>query len=115
LAQSLRALREADGRPLVVILGVLANKDLEGIFAALRSVGSLKLFLVGFDASSAADPALLLDGARAAGLCAEARPDVSSALDLALSDAGPPPRVVICGSLYLAGEVLALDPETWPR
>ena len=24
-------------------------------------------------------------------------------------------RVVICGSLYLAGEVLALDEATWPR
>jgi dihydrofolate synthase/folylpolyglutamate synthase len=114
LAQSLRALRGKDGRPLAVILGVLANKDLEGIFAALRSIRPLKLFLVRFDASMAADPALLLDVARAAGLCAEARPDVSSALDLALSDAGPPPHVVICGSLYLAGEVLALDPATWP-
>ena len=23
-------------------------------------------------------------------------------------------RVVICGSLYLAGEVLAASPDTWP-
>lgn len=83
--------------------------------SALRSIRPLKLFLVGFDASMVADPALLLDVARAAGLCAEARPDVSSALDLALSDAGPPPHMVICGSLYLAGEVLAMDSETWPR
>lgn len=115
LAQSLRAIKEKDGRPLAVILGVLVNKDLEGIFAVLRLIRPLKLFLVGFDASTAADPALLLDVAWSAGFCAEAQPDVSSALDLALSDAGPPPHVVISGSLYLAGEVLAMDLETWPR
>ena len=28
----------------------------------------------------------------------------------ALSADGPAPRIVICGSLYLAGEVLAADP-----
>ena len=115
LARSLRDLRASDGRPLAVILGVLANKDLEGIFAALCSIAPLKLFLVGFDATAAADRAILLDVARRAGLYAEVRPDVSSALDLALSDAGPPPHVVISGSLYLAGEVLAMDLETWPR
>jgi dihydrofolate synthase/folylpolyglutamate synthase len=38
---------------------------------------------------------------------------VAEALDLSLRlGAG---RVVICGSLYLAGEVLGADPETWPR
>lgn len=114
LARSLSGLGEGDGRPLVIILGVLANKDLEGIFAALCSIGPLKLFLVGFDASEAANPAILLDVARRVGLRAEVRPDVSSALAVALSDNGPPPYVVICGSLYLAGEVLALDTESCP-
>lgn len=115
LARSLRDLRASDGRPLAVILGVLANKDLEGIFAALCPIRPLKLLVVAFDASAAADPAILLDVARRAGLYAEARPDVSTALDAALSDDGPPPHVVICGSLYLAGEVLALDSKTWPN
>lgn len=114
VARSLRELIARDGRPLVVILGVLANKDLKGIIAELGAIGPLKLFLVGFDATAAADPAILMDVARAAGLSAEAQPDVSSALEVALSDDGPPPHVVICGSLYLAGEILALDPETWP-
>ena len=36
----------------------------------------------------------------------------AEALDMALRlGAG---RVVICGSLYLAGEVLGASPETWP-
>ncbi|MNF05323.1 hypothetical protein D3C80_2050260 [compost metagenome] len=37
---------------------------------------------------------------------------VDEALDRALAlGAG---RIVICGSLYLAGEVLGASPETWP-
>jgi dihydrofolate synthase/folylpolyglutamate synthase len=31
------------------------------------------------------------------------------------SNSAPVPHIVICGSLYLAGEVLALSEETWPR
>ncbi len=37
-----------------------------------------------------------------------------SGLELALAAEGPPPRVVVCGGLHFAGEVLALSPETWP-
>ena len=36
-------------------------------------------------------------------------------MDEALGSDGPPPHLVICGTLYLAGEVLAASPETWPR
>jgi dihydrofolate synthase/folylpolyglutamate synthase len=39
---------------------------------------------------------------------------VSSALDAALAGEGPAPHVLIAGSHYLAGEVLALSPDTWP-
>ena len=44
----------------------------------------------------------------------ETAPDVSDAVALALGGEGPAPRVVICGGLHFAGEVLALSPETWP-
>jgi dihydrofolate synthase/folylpolyglutamate synthase len=38
-----------------------------------------------------------------------------SGFEAALAQDGPAPHVIICGSLYLAGEVLAASPETWPR
>jgi dihydrofolate synthase/folylpolyglutamate synthase len=69
---------------------------------------------IGFDANAAADPAILVDVARAAGLDAETQPKISAALEAAPSGEGPPPHVVICGSLYLADEVLALNSETRP-
>ncbi len=68
-----------------------------------------------FDADTATAPDVLAEAARAAGLKAEPADGLEAALARALADAGPvPPRIVICGSLYLAGEVLALSPETWP-
>ena len=44
----------------------------------------------------------------ASGGVARAGPDIRGALRALPAD-GPPARVLICGSLYLAGEVLKLD------
>jgi dihydrofolate synthase/folylpolyglutamate synthase len=111
LADFARSLTARDGRPVVLIAGLLANKDARGVFEALNGAVA-RVLTVGFDAASAADPAVLAGIARAEGLEAQSYPDVTTALDAALS--GPPPHVVIAGSLYLAGEVLGMSKETWP-
>ena len=98
-------------RPLALICGMLANKDAGGFFEAVRETGAT-ISTVGFD-GAAADPAALAAVARGRGLSATPAGSVSEALDMALRfGAG---RVVICGSLYLAGEVLGADRETWPE
>ncbi len=97
-------------RPLVLIVGMLANKDAGGFFEALKG-SEAHVFTVGFD-GAAADPAALAAVARGHGLGAQASSSVEAALSRALRlGAG---RVVICGSLYLAGEVLGASRETWP-
>jgi dihydrofolate synthase/folylpolyglutamate synthase len=73
-----------------------------------------RVLTVDFEADAAADARGLAEVARTAGLVAEACTDVTSALRAALSGDGPAPHICIAGSLYLAGEVLALSPETWP-
>ena len=97
-------------RPLALIVGMLANKDAGGFFAALsRSEGAV--FTVPFD-GAAAEPEALAAVARGHGLGATPCASVQEALSRALRlGAG---RVVICGSLYLAGEVLGASRETWP-
>jgi dihydrofolate synthase/folylpolyglutamate synthase len=100
-----------DGRPLVLIAGLLANKDAPAFFTALRDLAA-PVLTVGFAADAAADPQALTQAARAAGLDARACSSVDAALAEALRT--PRARVVICGSLYLAGEVLARDAATWP-
>jgi len=112
LAKALSDLQARDGRPLALICGMLGNKDAAGFFEAFVSLGP-KIFTVGFDADAAASPVALAQVATDAGLSAKACTDVHQALDLALSEGSP--RVMICGSLYLAGEVLGLDPSTWPN
>jgi len=98
-------------RPLALICGMLANKDAGGFFAALKDTGAT-VFTVGFD-GAAAEPAALAAVARGHGLAATQAGSVGEALDLALRfGAG---RVAICGSLYLAGEVLGASRETWPE
>ncbi|WP_428152880.1 bifunctional folylpolyglutamate synthase/dihydrofolate synthase [Brevundimonas sp.] len=97
-------------RPLALICGMLSNKDAGGFFAALKD-SQATVFTVGFD-GAAAEPAALAAVARGHGLAATPAGSVREALDLALRlGAG---RVAICGSLYLAGEVLGASRETWP-
>lgn len=97
-------------RPLALICGMLHNKDAGGFFAALKD-SQATVFTVGFD-GAAAEPTALAAVARGHGLAATPAGSVSEALDLALRlGAG---RVAICGSLYLAGEVLGASEETWP-
>jgi len=110
LATALAERQATAPRPTALIVGMLANKDAGGFFEALRD-SDASVFTVAFE-GAAAEPEALAAVARGHGLGAQASGDVRQALDHALRlGAG---RVVICGSLYLAGEVLGASPETWP-
>jgi dihydrofolate synthase / folylpolyglutamate synthase len=113
LADAARALRARDGRPVALIVGLLARKDAAGVFAGLAGAADTVL-TTGFASELAADPAALAAVATAQGVAAHPYPDVTAALAAALAADDPAPHVIICGSLYLAGEVLALSPDTWP-
>jgi dihydrofolate synthase/folylpolyglutamate synthase len=110
LALTLARRQASAPRPTALIVGMLGNKDAGGFFEALKTSGAT-VFTVGFD-GAAAEPEALAAVARGHGLGATAARTVEQALAQALRlGAG---RVVICGSLYLAGEVLYAAPETWP-
>lgn len=110
LAAALAERQARAPRPLALICGMLANKDADGFFAALAGTGA-PVLTVGFEGSAAA-PEALAAAARAQGLEAQPAASVTEAMTRAL--AGGAGRVVICGSLHLAGEVLGADPATWP-
>ena len=110
LAEALAERRARAPRPLALIVGILANKDAGGFFEALKT-SEAAVFSVPFD-GAAAEPDALAAVARGHGLGATSCGSVGEALERALRlGAG---RVVICGSLYLAGEVLGAARETWP-
>ena len=105
-----------DGRPVVLVAGTLANKDAAGFFRALAAPGVVgRVIATPFDADAAAPPERTAQAARTAGLAADVAQSIPDAMRRALEVQGPPPHVLICGSLYLAGEVLAASEETWPR
>ncbi len=102
-------LEERAPRPLYLVTGMLTTKDPAGFFAPFAGLVR-KVFTVPVPSSAAGrDPAELAAIAAAAGLTAEPLGDVAAALAKIAAEAnGPlPPRILICGSLYLAGTVLA--------
>jgi dihydrofolate synthase/folylpolyglutamate synthase len=110
-----RALQDLarDGRPVTLIAGTLANKDADGFFTALAEHGVVsRVIAVTFDAEAAATAERTAEAVARAGLKAQVAGSIPDAVQLSLQ--GPPPHVLICGSLYLAGEVLAQSEETWP-
>lgn len=98
-------LAELPVRPTHVICGMLGTKDVEGFLRPLAAQAE-SLQAVSIPGAAATLPAeATCAAARAAGLRAVTAPDVAAAL-AAIVAADPGARVLICGSLYLAGEVL---------
>ena len=109
VARTLADLDERSPRPLVLIAGLQGNKDASGWFAPFADLVST-VYTVESDKLAAADRAALAGTARDAGLPAEPVPSVAAGVERALGQMGRSgegmPRILIAGSLYLAGEVL---------
>ena len=94
--------------PLVMIAGLLSTKDAAATLRHFKGLAQV-LYAVPIHNSLAARPAEeVAEAARGAGLVAEVASSVEQALrTIAARDWPVPPRILICGSLYLAGEVLS--------
>ena len=114
LSAALQAMAARDGRPVALVMGILGNKDAAGMFDAFKPL-SPTVYTVPSPSEAGAAPENLAAAARSVGLQASAYDTVMAGFEAALAQDGPAPHVIICGSLYLAGEVLAASPETWPR
>lgn len=111
LAQFLSQRQDKAPMPTALVCGLLASKDAGGFFSALTG-SEVTVFTCPFD-GTCIEPSALAAVARGHGLAATPTASARDGLEAALRlGAG---RVVICGSLYLAGEVLAADPQTWPQ
>ncbi len=113
LADACTRLAARDGRPVRLIVGMLGRKDAAGFFAAFAGLAD-RVFPTSFEAASATPADLLAEAARSVGVPAQAVDGVQTALALTLEGEGQAPHVLICGSLYFMGDVLAISPETWP-
>jgi dihydrofolate synthase / folylpolyglutamate synthase len=92
-----------DRKPTVLICAMQENKDAAGFITPLAEIADRLIAIELPGTSQGHAPGSIAGAARAAGIDAE----VMGTLDAALKClSGPPGRVLICGSLYLAGDVL---------
>jgi dihydrofolate synthase/folylpolyglutamate synthase len=109
IAAALADLEERVSRPLVLIVGMLTTKDCAGFLQNFSGLAR-RVITVPIHQDKAVSAAALADVAGNVGIPALARDDLESAIAVAGKlDLHPAPRVLITGSLYLAGEVLALN------
>jgi dihydrofolate synthase/folylpolyglutamate synthase len=110
LAAALADLEERAPRPLVLICGLLTTKDSSAFLAAFRGLAQEAIAVPVGEGHAGRAPAEVAAQACAAGLPAVAAASIESALRYLSARPWPrPPRLVICGSLYLAGEALKAD------
>jgi len=117
-----RAMAELDSRaprPLILITGILANKDIGGFLDEFEGLASAIISLDITDHASLA-PETLIEIAASRNIPGQIAVDLEDAVKQALNLAvalsrqpadrpANPPRILICGSLYLAGEVLKFN------
>jgi dihydrofolate synthase / folylpolyglutamate synthase len=107
VAAALADLEERVSRPLVLIVGMLASKDCEGFLRNFTGLARRMIAVPVPGADKGLTAQAVADAARAIGLPATSRDNLAEALEAVRKfDLDPPPRILITGSLYLAGDVL---------
>ncbi|MBI1213428.1 MAG: bifunctional folylpolyglutamate synthase/dihydrofolate synthase [Alphaproteobacteria bacterium] len=111
IAHAIADMEERSPRPLYLICGMLNTKDLRGFFAAFRGLAKHVTTIAIPGEAATSGPGQLYDAARAEGLEADPASSLEDAIlqvtaRAALAKAKAAPRILICGSLYLAGTVL---------
>jgi dihydrofolate synthase/folylpolyglutamate synthase len=109
LSQSMADLEDRVPRPLVLVLGMINSKDAAGFMKPFVGLAHKVLTVTVPGEENAVPAEALAATARQLGLDAQAAPSLKAALGACNLDRDAPPRVLICGSLYFAGHVLALQ------
>jgi dihydrofolate synthase/folylpolyglutamate synthase len=110
LAETLADLDERSPRPVWLVAGMMGQKDAAGYLSPFRNL-VVEVLTVPIPGAHEApfEPQRLAGIARDLGFRAEASDSVEAALKRIRALRKGPGRVLICGSLYLAGHVLALQ------
>jgi dihydrofolate synthase/folylpolyglutamate synthase len=116
LAQTLADFEERSPKPLILIVGMLGLKDAVGFLSPFRGLARHVLTVPIPGAHEMPYPVdRLAEVAADIGLSAEPESGIDTALKRADVLVPGPKRVLICGSLYLAGHVLAMQEGVVPQ
>lgn len=109
-AAALADLGERMERPVVLILGMMGNKDAHAFLANFSGLTRHIIAVPIPDNDNAMPPDVLANSVRTLGMRVDAAASVEAALSaIAKLSYEVPPRILIAGSLYLAGHVLAAN------
>ena len=116
LAQTMADLEERSPKPLYLIAGMLGIKDAAGFLTPFRGLAR-RVVTVPIPGAHEAPypPDALAEVARSVSIPAESAGGIEAALKRVDAMEPAPKRVLICGSLYLAGHVLALQEGVEPQ
>lgn len=107
VAHLMADLAQSSPSPLMMIVGMKDTKDAKGFFEPFAGLAAhIETVAIPGD-PACLSPETLADAARAAGLDAVPAGSIEQALSRILARGHTPPRILICGSLYLAGAILA--------
>jgi len=110
VANALADLEERVSRPLVLVIGMLSTKDCESF---LRNFAGLARRVVAVPVphrEKSFPAAVIAEAARAVGIPAQSAGDIETAIGvIGRFGLEPAPRILIAGSLYLAGAVLSVN------
>jgi len=112
VSRAIADLEEKGDRPLYLICGMLGTKDAVGFLSAFRGLARHVVTIAVPGEAASLGAGALYDLAKRAGLDAAPGEDLEDAMlqvsaRAQFDEREPPPRILICGSLYLAGKVLA--------
>ena len=112
IAEAMAGFEEKQARPLFLISGMINTKDQVGYFKAFADIAQY-VFTVPIQGTDAGiDPVVLAHAVFDAGLVAAPTSSIEEALEelkKRILPGKPAPRILIGGSLYLAGNALALN------
>jgi dihydrofolate synthase/folylpolyglutamate synthase len=109
IAETLAALDERAPKPIVLVIGLMGQKDARGVLANFRGlVQSIVTVPIPGPHDTTYAPEDLANLAREMGFAAEASTGVVEALTR-IETSKTAKRILICGSLYLAGYVIAMQ------
>lgn len=118
VASYMAELEAKSPKPLILVTGILSNKDIGGFLDAFEGLASA-VIAVDISGHSALAPETLIELAGTRGMNGQIANNLIDAVQRAINTGEAlsrqtadepiiPPRILICGSLYLAGEVLKL-------
>lgn len=111
VADEMAAMTAAAPRPLGLVVGMLSSKDLSAFLRHFRPLASRLIAVDINQQDTARAPPDIAGEASTLGFQAETATDVGDAIRRLCGPCSEarPPRILLAGSLYLAGEVLKLD------